>query len=291
MKQNSSFIHLIVTGVILIALLNLVVLFQINHDARSKPFTSALTAQSRNLLPAAFLPYITFGFDNFITDSYWIRSIQDFTVWDGKDPYYLNYFKNISTLDPTFEYPYLFSILIVPQNKNILTLQKVAEIADRGIQAIPTSWKIPFYLGTQFYLFTKKYDPAEKYLEIAAKIDGAPDGVFLVYSTFVGKNSPKPIRSDADALLAQSLLKVIYNTTDNETIKKMAEMGLLEKNISQMLEKGILAYKEKYKEYPKTAEDMVNVNLISLPKTLLAMFTIDINQKDGSFKIEEKHTK
>ena len=291
MKQNSSFIHLIVTGVILIALLNLVVLFQINHDARSKPFTSALTAQSRNLLPAAFLPYITFGFDNFITDSYWIRSIQDFIVWDGKDPYYLNYFKNISTLAPTFEYPYLFSILIVPQNKNILTLHKVAEIADRGIQAIPTSWKIPFYLGTQFYLFTKKYDPAEKYLEIAAKIDGAPDGVFLVYSTFVGKNSPKPIRSDADALLAQSLLKVIYNNTDNETIKKMAEMGLLEKNISQMLEKGILAYKEKYKQYPKTAEDMVNVNLISLPKTLLEIFTIDINQKDGSFKIEEKHIK
>ena len=288
MKKYTLFIPQVATAAILIALLCLVITFQVNHDARSEPFTTKLTAQSRNLLPAEFLPYITFGFDNFITDSYWIRSVQDFVVWDGRNPYYLNYFKNISTLDPTFEYPYLFSIVIVPQNKNIDTLNRVAAIADRGIQAIPTSWKIPFYLGTQYYLFTKKYDPAEKYLSVAAKVEGAPDGVFLVYSTFVGRNSPKPIRADSDFEIARSLLKVIYNNTDNETIKKMAVQGMEEKLISQMLEKGIIAYKEKFKRYPKTVEEMLTVNFISLPQGFLDVFTVEISQKDGSFKIIEK---
>lgn len=288
MKKYTSLIPHIVTGTILIALVCLVISFQVNHDARRKPFSTRVKAVTRDLLPAHIVPYITFGFDNFITNAYWIRAVQDFVAWDAKDPYYLNYFKNISALDPTFEYPYLFSIVIVPQNKDVETLNAVAEIADRGIKSIPTSWKIPFYLGTQYYLFTKKYDPAEKYLQIAAKREGAPDGVFLVYSTFVGRNSPMPIRGDSDFELARSLLKVIYNNTDNETIKKMAAQGVEERYVSQMLEKGIIAYKEKYRRYPKTVDEMIAVNFINLPQELLNSFSVEISQRDGSFKIVEK---
>lgn len=278
----------IIPSVIFITLSILVITFQKNYDARSKSFTTRLTATTRNLIPAKFLPYITFGFTNILTDSYWIRSVQDFTVWNGKDPYYLNYFKNISTLDPTFEYPYLFSILIVPQNKDVATLSKIAEFADNGIRAIKTSWKIPFYLGTQYYLFTKKYDPAEKYLSIAAKVTGAPDGVFLIYSTFVGRNNPLHIKSESDFILAKELLKVIYNNTDNETIKEMASKGIEEKFISQMLEKGIIAYKEKYKRYPKTVGEMLAVNFISLPQSFLDAFTVEISGRDGSFRVIER---
>ncbi len=288
MKKYLYFIPHIATGVILTLLTCLVVVFQINHDSRSRPFTTRVSAETRNLLPARFLPYITFGFTNFITDMYWIRAVQDFIVWDGKDPYYLNYFKNISSLDPMFEYPYLFSILIVPQNKDVETLGKVAEIADRGIIAIPSSWKIPFYLGTQYYLFTKKYDPAEKYLSTAAKVPGAPEGVFLVYSTIVGRNSPRPIRADEDFVIAKTLLKVIYNTTDSETVKKIVAKNYKERAISQMLEKGIIAYKEKYKRYPTTAEEMLRANFISLPTGFIEAFNVKISQKDGSFRIVEK---
>lgn len=279
---------LFITGALCVVLLVLVISFQIKYDSLSLPFTTQVKAETRNLLPARFLPYITFGFTNIITDSYWIRSVQDFTVWDGKDEYYLNYFKNISTLDPTFEYPYLFSILIVPLNNNVAALNKIAEFADNGIRAIPTSWQIPFYLGTQYYLFTKKYDPAEKYLSIAAKVKGAPDGVFLIYSTFVGRNNPLHIKSESDFTLAKELLKVIYNNTDNETIKEMASKGVEERVVSQMLEKGIIAYKEKYKRYPKNVDEMLTVNFISLPQAFLDGFTVEINQRDGSFRVVGK---
>ncbi len=288
MQKPSPLTPHIATGAILISLVSLVIAFQSTHDVLSKPFTTKVSAETRNLIPARFLPHITFGFTNIITDSYWIRAIQDFSVWDGKDSYYLNYFDNISTLDPTFEYPYLFSILIVPQKRNVDTLNLVATIADRGIQNIPTSWKIPFYLGTQYYLFTKKYNPAEKYLSIAAKVDGAPDGVFLLYSTVAGRNNPLHIRSESDFKLQRELLKVIYNNTDNETIKEMASRGIEEKFISQMLEKGIIAYKEKFKRYPKSPEEMLAVNFISLPQGFLEVFSVEISQRDGTFRVEER---
>jgi hypothetical protein len=288
MKLPRSYITTGATISILIALISLVVWLQKNNDERLPPFRTKLHTTTRDLLPESVLPYVTFGFTNIITDIYWIRAVQDFTVWDGKDPYYLNYFRNISVLDPTFEYPYFFSILIVTQDKDIETLDKVAAIAERGIKAIPTSWKIPFYLGTKYYLVTKNYEPAEKYLGIAASRKDAPDGVYLTYSSFVSRTVAAPMHSDEDYKTVQSLIKVIYNNTDDETIKKMAGEGLQENLITQMLKKGIIAYKEKYKRYPKNTNEMLVVNFISLPQGFKDNFIVEISQRDGSFKVVGK---
>jgi hypothetical protein len=233
---------------------------------------------------------MSFGFRNSITDYYWISSIQDFVAWNGEEGYFIGYFKNISTLDPKFEYPYLFSILTIPQrNRNNLkdttTLDEVATIAEKGMIAIPTSWQIPFYLGTQYYLFTKAYDPAEHYLAIAATKKNAPDGVYLLYSTFVGKGL---LTTEQKAGFAVKLIKTIYNNTDNEIIKKLAGKGIQETFINQLLEKGIIAYKERYKRYPKTVDEMLAVNFIKLPDGFLESFDVTINPKDGSFRIVEK---
>ena len=272
----------------IVALIGLIVTFQKKHDDLSPPFTAKLPAVTRDLLPETLLPYVTFGFKNLITDIYWIRAVQDFVVWDGRDIYYLNYFKNISTLDPTFEYPHLFNILIVPQRNDISVLHKVTEIAERGIEAIKGSWKIPFYLGTQYYLFTKAYEPAEHYLAIAASRKGAPDGVYLLYSTYVARKVAPAIRSEEDFKFAQSLISVIYNNTDNATIKKMAASGLRESFINQMLVKGIVAYKERYKRYPKSVDEMIAVNFITLPPEFLNNFTVTISRRDGTYKVTEK---
>ncbi len=275
---------------IILTLVGLAMTFQAKYDQLGPPFTTKLKVVRRNLLPPQILPYITFGFRNFITDYYWISSIQDFVAWNGKEGYFIGYFKNISTLDPKFEYPYLFSILTVPQrNKNgvdpVASLNAVAEIADKGIETIPTSWKIPFYLGTQYYLFTKQYQPAEDYLAIAAAREGAPDGVYLLYSTFIGKGL---LTKEQKAGFAAKLVKTIYNNTDNEIIKKLAANGLQEDFISQLLEKGIIAYKERYKRYPKTVGEMIAVNFIALPDEFLESFDVTINQKNGAFSIIEK---
>ena len=275
---------------LIVILIGFAIFFQAKHDDLGPPFTTRLKVVRRNLLPPQILPYISFGFKNFITDYYWISSIQDFVAWNGKEGYFIGYFKNISTLDPKFEYPYLFSILTIPQRdrkelKDVKTLDEVASIAQKGMEAIPTSWQIPFYLGTQYYLFTKAYQPAEEYLKIAATKQGAPDGVYLLYSTFVGKGL---LTREQKAGFAVKLIKTIYNNTDNEVIKKLAGKGIQETAVTQLLEKGILAYKEAYKKYPKTVDEMIAVNLIKLPPELLNNFDITISQKDGSFRIVEK---
>jgi hypothetical protein len=275
----------IVTGSIIASLFLLVIFFQKIHDDLSPPFTTKLALAKRTLIPEQVLPYITFGWRNIITDFYWIRAIQDFVAWNGKESFFLDYFKNISALDPRFEYPYLFAILAVPQNKDIKTLDEIAKISQRGIDTISESWKIPFYLGTKYFIFTKDYEKAEPYLAIAASKKNAPDGVYLVYSTYVARKAPKRIRSEEDVIAAQSLIRVIYNNTDNETIKQMASKGIVEEHLNQLLEKG---YKTRYKKYPNTIDELLKTNFIRLPAELLENFDIIINPKDGSFRIITK---
>jgi hypothetical protein len=270
--------------IVIVLLIGLVATFQKIHDDLSPPFTTKLALAKRNLLPPTILPYITFGFTNIITDLYWIRAIQDFVAWNGKEGFYIGYFRNIATLDPRFEYPYLFSILTIPLNKDVETLSSVAEIADKGIQAIPTSWKIPFYLGTQYFLFTKKLDPAQKYLALAASKDDAPSGASLVYaSLIVNKGTKKNTYTTS-----HDLVSVIYNNTDNEMIKQLAGKGIEENVITQALEKGILAYKVQYKRYPTTINELLETHLVSLPQELLENFVIEINKSNGSFRILQK---
>jgi hypothetical protein len=290
--KSSSLLTTSIQNTIIVLLLGLSVFFQARHDQLGPPFTTRLKAVRRNLLPPQILPYMSFGFRNIITDYYWISSIQDFVAWNRKEGYFIGYFKNISTLDPKFEYPYLFSILTIPQKerkdlKKVTVLDEIAAISEKGMQAIPTSWQIPFYLGTQYYIFTKAYDPAEHYLAIAATKETAPDGVYLLYSTFVGKGL---FTTAQKANFEAKLIKTIYNNTDNEIIKKLAGKGIQETYITQLLEKGIIAYNEKYKRYPKTVQEMIDVHFIVLPKELLENFTIEISPRDGSFKIIEKES-
>ncbi len=270
-----------ITGFFFVFFFAIIVTLQYRYDALASPFSTKLKSVDRTLMPEEALPYINFGFSVMIADYYWITAIQDFVAWNGKNTFFLEYIKNITTLDPKFEYPYLFAILVIPQNKDVIMLDKIAVIVDKGIQIITTSWKLPYYLGTQYYLFTKSFTPAVNYLEIAAKTSNAPSGVYLTYSSFVSKNIEGYKAS-------KEFIKVIYNNTDNETIKKLVTSGVEETVVSQMLEKGIFAYKTKYGRYPKNIEELAGLNYISLPKELLESFTISIDQKNGSFRVVAK---
>ncbi len=288
MKVQGERKELVIISIFSILFLGIVLSLQLKDDELRPAFEFKYKVVDRDLLPAKILPYIHFGFANVFADYYWIASIQDFVGWNGKDSFALEYLRNITTLDPQFEYPYLFSILVIPQNnteekkeKSLVALASIAKISEHGMQALPTSWKIPFYLGSQYYTFTKTYTEAKKYLKIAAEKKDAPPAVYITYSAIVA-NSIRGYKA------SHELSSVIYNNTDNEIIKKIASKGIEEANLSQMLEQGIRAYKEKYKRYPKTAKELQDVKFISLPDGFYDVFAIDINQKNGDFSVVER---
>ncbi len=283
--QNTILIKAARKNIELVAIalfLCVIVSAQLAYDKVAPPFQVRTEESKKDLLPAILLPYVHFGFSGILADLYWIRMIQDHVTWDGKRAFFVEYFKNITTLDPRFEQPYLFAIWAIPSDRNdLVRLDEVARVADKGIDAIPTSWRIPYYLGTQYYLFTKTYDKAKEYLRIAAEKKDAPPGVYLNYSSFV-INEVKGYRASYD------LVKVIYDTTTDETVKKILAAGLEKEVINTMLERGILAYKTTTGVYPANLEQLIEKNFVSLPSAFLESFSVTFDKKTGGFRIMER---
>ncbi|MDQ5962614.1 MAG: hypothetical protein QG653_421 [Patescibacteria group bacterium] len=279
-KNNS---HLF-TGIIVILLLAIIVSAQVLYDHSSSMFgkeSFRFTIKHRSIIDPKIVKHLAFGFDNVLADYYWISAVQDFTGWDHKEDFYLNYFKNISVLDPEFSYPYLFAILTAPTEKDKASLDKVAEIAELGMATLPNNWEIPFYLGTMYNMFAKDEAKALHYIEIAAKTEGVPSVVPLTYSSITAKKL-------LGKKTARELMSVIRDTTKSETIKAMAEEGIVLSDITVMLENAIIAYKAKHRTYPKTIENLTAERFVVIPKEITSRFDIIINQKNGEVSIVGK---
>jgi len=304
------------TKVLFVGAFFLIILIQINYDANSKPFLWKFETQDRVVLPPQVIKTLSFGFDNVIADAYWIQVVQDIIGWNETDMFFVNYFKNIAVLDPKFEYPYRLGIFVVPSQKNPELLNEMAKIADTGMQALPENWEIPFYLGTAYNALNKNLNATlrkattfgmeavpenireyftietakqtieenkehiERYLSLASAKESAPAVVRLVYSSY----TTKTLSSHETGL---QMLKAIYDTTDNETIKKIAIKGIVLETLNDSIGKAIVAYKLKFKSYPKNLSDLENNKFFLMPTEIREVFDIEF-KPNGNFRIIEK---
>lgn len=273
----------LLSGITLVLFLSIVATLQSFHDKASGSFETEsfrFTVKHRSIIEPNIVKHLSFGFNNVLADYYWISAVQDFTGWDHEEEFYLNYFRNISVLDPRFSYPYLFAIFTAPTEKDKESITKVASIADIGILAMPNNWEIPFYMGTMYNHFDKNEARALHYLEIAANVEGAPPVVPLTYSSITAKKL-------LGKQVSRELMRVIRDTTKSETIKKLAEKGIATEEFTMMLENAVLAYKAKFKTYPKSVDALIKERFVTIP-TDFSSLTITINQKNGSVHITEQ---
>ena len=150
---------------------------QLRYDAVLMEHFNLREPMHRFIMPAPVVRYFAFGFENILADYYWVSAIQDLNKWDRRDTYYPEYFRIIATLDPKFEYPYTFAALTIPSKKNPESLTWLADISERGMVALPSSWQIPFYTGLEFHTVGRLYERAAYYLGIASAIESSPEAI------------------------------------------------------------------------------------------------------------------
>jgi hypothetical protein len=254
---------------------------QILYDKASQAFSLEsfkFKVANKHIVTPPAIEHLSFGFTSFLADYYWISAVQDLTGWNHQDTYYLDYFNNISTLDPHFTYPYLFSIFTAPSTKIPHSIDTVATYADRGIVNNPSSWDIPFYMATKYKTFAKDNKKTEHYLSIAARIPAAPPVVGIFYSAFT-----------SNTLLGRSaniaMLQIVRDTTDSDTIKKISSRGLNSETIRSMFEQGVVAYKATFGRYPKNLQDLTKNHFVTLPPELEKIIILQVNPSNGTIKI------
>jgi hypothetical protein len=288
MKSFTPYANSISVGLFIVALLTSAVVLQKKYDDIEHP-RIIFTTETRYILPSKIVSNFSFGFKNIIADLYWVKAIQDFSVWDGHDPFYLQEYKNIATLDPKFSYPYLLGILTFTSKSasekvlNADILETIEPVIEIGIKNLPDNWEIPFYMGTGFQL-TKNPEKAFKYLKLAAENKKAPELISRTYKTYL-KNTLMGRTASGD------LVKAIYDTTESETTKKILESNVMINELTEVLKGIVSSYKTKYGYYPNSIDDLIARNMIRRGPELKSTFTVIINRNNGDVQVTPKVTK
>lgn len=279
----------IINSIFFIVLFALVSSLQEKYDDVTYVEKNSFTTETRYVMPAHLISKLSFGFNNVLADFYWISLIQDFSTWNGKDAYYLEQYRNISVLDPDFSYPYLLGILTFTARgtnykettgiyqASVETFEPIARI---GMNNFPDNWEIPFYMGTAFQL-NKVPDRAIPYLKIAADKPTSPESVKRAYDVYL-----KNILAGND--VSSSLIRIMYETTDSKTTKKIIENSILTKALSAALTAVSHDYKKKYGTYPTSIEALIAKKMVRRSTDLDNNYTVTINQKTGEVTVTSK---
>jgi len=220
-----------------------------NSDAYKRRLT-------KTVLPVKATERINIGLDNVLADMYWLQAIQYLGVGvsQGGHPALATMLENTTTLDPDFEYPYIFSSLILPGEGH---LEKAQEIAEKGIKNAPDSWQIPYYAGLSIYqIQLKDYTKAAELVELASKRPNAPESLPYIANILLSRTNEK--------VKAYYSWKVIAESAKNKYSQERAKTFIEHYEIIFYLEKLTKDYKTKYGKFPNTLQDLVNVELITL---------------------------
>lgn len=258
---------------------------QIRYDTIEHPHFM-FTTETRYVLPSSVVVNTSLGFKNILADLYWVKAIQDFSIWDGKDPFYAQEYKNIVALDPFFSYPYLLGILTftsratTDKNATSSTLNQIEPVIEIGMKTLPNNWEIPFYMGTGYQL-NKMPEKALYYLKIAASKESSPQRVKDVYTSYLKRT----LTGDN---AAKEFIKTIYETTESETTKKILEDGIAVENLTKVIEIIATSYKNKFGIYPRSIDDLMAAKMIKHGNEIKARFSITISRTTGKVDITAK---
>src|ERR1044072_7806969 len=115
-----------------------------------KERTRAILVASEPLLPSTTtLKNVSLGFRSALADWLWVQAIQYFGGGgaNSKYPALQGMLDTITPLDPQFEYPYEFALVVLPFMDGA---QKALEIGERAQTELPGHGRLTFYLASVY---------------------------------------------------------------------------------------------------------------------------------------------
>jgi hypothetical protein len=207
---------------------------------------------------AEYLQLASVGYRELVADALWLETIQvmgERKISEGAGHWLYRAFDIITTLDPKFVRVYeagglaLTTLVVLPEESNQLFM--------KGLRYNPAEWRLPFYVGINYYF--EFYDDAKagEYMAQASRMPGAPAGLVpIAANLFASAKSPQQ---------AVDILATAYRNTSDESAKKLLELRLkimLAERDMVMLEQAINRYHALQRRFPARLEDLVSAGLL-----------------------------
>ena len=217
-------------------LLSLVVLLGLSSVAAlnrwielNRPPADSRLEEEKLYVTGAAARRMSLSFNGLIADWYWMRSLQyvgrkviaqgdkfqldDLSALDLKLLYPL--LDTATTLDPQFIAVYEYGGVVLPS----LNDEDAIKLLQKGIENNPAEWRLFHHLG-YIYWQRKDYQTASETYAAGAKLKNAP--------AWMQAMSARMLAEGGSRETARELYTRMYQQADDETIKRMAELRLLQ---------------------------------------------------------------
>ncbi|MFQ5456061.1 MAG: tetratricopeptide repeat protein [Nitrospirota bacterium] len=168
-----------------------------------------------------FLKPIMLGFDLFVADMLWIKTVGYFGnhLLTDKEYPWLYYMVDIVTdLDPDFTFPYFFGGIILSLDAN--EIDKSNKILEKGMRNHPDMWQFPFYIGFNYFYHYNRPIDAAGYIERAVKNPDSPGYLKTLPARLYEKGGEKNA--------GIHFLQEIYKNTEDKTLRERIEKRVRE---------------------------------------------------------------
>lgn len=177
--------------------------------------------QALSFLPSGeVLKPLVLGYDQVVADLIWLKVIQVVGEKRGISPegylFIAHAIDVLTTLDPKFDYAYQFGGVILSELGHLPAESN--RLLQKGADANPIIWQLPFYMGYNYFFHLKDYHHAAEKMAIASRLPESPEWLpKLTSRLFVQANDPEVaiaflqgmILETRDEKVRESLLKRI----------------------------------------------------------------------------------
>jgi hypothetical protein len=242
-------------GVLVVAAL---LLIQGQLDARQD--TAALHIEELRVLPRGeYLKPVLLGYHHFAADLLWLRTLQTIgqrSVTSLEYEWLYHALDVITTLDPRYDYAYQAGGIILTEFAERVDLSNRLYI--KGMEANPTVWQLPFYLGYNHFFYLHDDAKAGEYMLRASGLPGRPHFLpFLATRLAAAGGSPE---------VALDFLGEMLRQTEDVQIKEQIELRIKELIIERdlrMLEDAVQRYTQFAGKPPVNLQQLLTAGLLT----------------------------
>ena len=162
----------------------------------------------------------------------------------------------VTDLDPYFVDPYVLAEGLLAWDAGMP--EEANQLLIKGIKYRTWDWRLPFYIGFNYFYFLKDYEAASGFIMTASQLPGSPAylatlGARLAY--YGGKSKT-----------ALFFLKEMLADTDDDILKKRLNMRLLALERAVLIEEALDKFKVQEGRAPKKLAELISTGyLIVLP--------------------------
>jgi len=265
----------------------LILALQLGYDQAATDFRedqhSWIVNYSEPLVPSAeALNFLSLGNKPLIADILWLQTVQYF----GSGSPYGKYkalgpmLDRITEVDPKFEYPYRFGLVVLPYMDQIDWAVKIGE---RAQEYLPDNGTLSFFYASDHLLYTKDYQKAAELFDKASQDPKAPTAAKSLAAVALSK-----VRLNInDRLIAREYWKIVEQSATNSDDKERAARWELQMDLVYNLEQIIAKYHNDLGSFPQDFQEMLNKGYISSIPVSPVDRVLSIDQNSGAVLFDQ----